>query len=401
MESDWRRKVRSVFLLGVVFLIVLFFNHWFGAGLMGNMADRDFAHLATGVKALVLGLDPYDPRTWPDLRRSFGGTVIQDPACNYPLWVLVLFAPLALFPFSLAVPLWMTASEFALVVSVGLLAVATDFRRSRWLTFSALLGSLLFRPFVVSLTSGQMLPFLLLVVAAASFAYVRGQSFWSGFLLGLVIAKPHLFILFLPAVGLLFLTRRDWRALGGLLVSIMALFITSWLIRPGWLWPWLGARAKAGLTFGTPTLWGLAFDVVGPEHWILAGALTAVLVSGLTLFLIVRRSGDPAFGIGLAVCGSLLVTPYLWNYDQLLLLVPALIAFGCMSGNPLPKIAMWFVVMFVIPWGLFCVANLRGFDPLSAFVTVVIMICLSITCRGRDRARVSAPDAYPEREVVP
>lgn len=401
MESDWRRKAQFVLLLGVVFLIILFFNHWFGAGLMGNMADRDFAHLATGVKALIWGLDPYDPRIWPDLRRSFGGTVIQDPACIYPLWTLVLFAPLALFPFSLAVSLWMTASEFALVISVGLLAAAANFQRSRWLTLAALLGSLLFRPFVVSLTSGQMLPFLLLTVAAASFAYVRRQSFWSGFLLGLVVAKPHLFILFLPAVGLLFLTRRDWRALGGLLVSVVALFIISWLIRPGWLWRWLGARAKASLTFGTPTLWGLAFDIVGPGHWILIGALIAALASGLTLFLIVRRSGDPVFGIGLAVCGSLLVTPYLWNYDQLLLLVPALIAFGCAPGNPFPKIAIWFVVMFVIPWGLFWVANLRGFDPLSAFVTVAIMICLSIACWSRDRVRVSAPVALSKQEVVP
>lgn len=368
---------------------------------MGNMADRDFAHLATGVKALVLGLDPYDSNIWPDLRKSFGGTVVQDPACIYPMWTLVLFAPLALFPFPLAVSLWMTASEFALVVSVGLLTVAKNSRRSRWLIFSALLGSLLFRPFVVSLTSGQMLPFLLLIVAAASFTYIRGRSFWSGFLLGLVIAKPHLFILFLPAVGLLFLTRKDWHALGGLLVSIVILFVTSWLIRPGWLWRWLEARAKASLTFGTPTIWGLAFDIVGLEHWILIGAVAAALVSGLTLFLIVRRSEAPAFGIGLAVCGSLLVTPYLWNYDQLLLLVPALIALGCATADyPLPSIAMWFFVMVVIPWGLFWIANLRGFDPLSAFVTVAIMACLLIACWRGDRASVSASVALAKKETV-
>jgi len=373
------RRLGNLLLFVLVFLLILFANHRLGAGLMGNMANRDFMHLVTGTKALTLGLDPYNPQIWPDLRISAGSSIVQDPTCIYPLWTLILFAPLSLLPFSFAVSFWMTASELALVVSIFLLLLAAECQRVRWLSFSALVGGLVFRPFIVSLTSGQTTPFILLTVAGALALYARGQSFWCGFLLGLSIIKPHLLVLFLPAVGLLFLTRRDWRALGGVVASVLLLSGISWVVSPGWLFRWLRVSAKSNLTFSTPTLWGMAFDLMGPERWILVGTAAVVLVSGGVLFMIVRRCEDWLFGMGLAMCGSLLVTLYLWNYDQLLLLVPALVAFCRFRGPRFLRILVWFLVLFVIPWALFWIANVRGLDSFSAFVTLAVMgyLCVS------------------------
>jgi hypothetical protein len=110
--------------------------------------------------------------------------------------------------------------------------------------------------------------------------------------------------------------------------------------------------------------------------------VVVVLASGATLFLVAGRRDHWQLGIGLAMCGSLLVTPYLWNYDQMLLVVPALIALCCAKRCRLLGVAAWFIVLSVLPWGLFWIANWRGFDPLSALVTVAVTGYLCASCWG-------------------
>lgn len=379
-------------------LLVLFANYRLGASLLGNMANRDFISLWTGGKSVVLGLDPYDPEVWPVLRTRFGSTWSAETICLYPLWTLLLFSPLSLIPFQSAVSVWMTVSELSLIISIFLLLGAMPCRRERWLALPALVGGLAFRPFVASLTSGQIAPLLLLLLASGVALYAHGRSLQAGLLFAFLLLKPNLVILFLPAVGLLLLAGRDWRGLLGLGLGGGGLFTLSWLLQPGWLLRWLRVSGKTSVTLGTPTLWGLAFDLVGSERWILAGTLAVVLVSATVLFLVSRECEEQLLGMGLAVCGSLLITPYLWNYDQLLLLVPALVAFCHAKVHCLPRIAAWFAVLFVIPWGLFWIAHIRGFDSLSVLVTVAVMgyLCMAWWSGGRFSHSSAATSAREE-----
>jgi hypothetical protein len=400
-SSKWvRGKAAAALLFSSACLLILIANYLLGAGLMGNMADRDFMTLWMGGKALLLRLDPYDPQVWTDLHVRYGSQWMNDPTCNYPLWTLVVLAPISLLPLQIAVACWMTASEMSLILAVLLLTRIMAHPGKHLLTLSALLGALLFRPFITSLTSGQLAPLLLLLLAGGAALYARGQSLGAGLLLALLLLKPNLLLLLLPAVGLLLLARRDGRGLLGLGLGIAGLFGFSWLLRPGWPLRWLAVSAKAGVVTGTPTLWGLAFDLVGKEHWMLAGTLATALVSGGVLLLVVRRREEWMFGIGLAVCGSLLVTPYLWNYDQLLLLFPALIALHRAKGRRPLAIAAWFVVLFLIPWGLFWIANRRGVDPLSGFVTAAVMAYLCVSYRGRKCRPRPAQIASPGKEAA-
>jgi hypothetical protein len=377
--SDFSRatsifKTAAVF--GAIGLLVFFINYCVGVRLVGDMVNRDFMSLYMGGKSLVLGFDPYNPSVWPDLRVSYGSSWNPEMICLYPLWTLILFIPFSLLPFVTAVSLWMTVCELGLVVSIVLLLGATGCPRDRWVVLPAFLGGMMFRPFVASFTSGQIAPVLLLIVAGALALYARGRSFWSGVLWGLLLLKPHLFFLFLAAAGLLFWTRRDWPALWGLAGSAVLLFVGSWLVSPGWVWRWMGVSTKTAVTVGTPTLWGLAFDLVGPDHWRAAGASMLVLVSLVSLLVIVRQHRDWRLGLGLAMVASLLAIPYLWNYDHLPLLFPALLAFCRTRGSRIARILLWSIVVFVIPWALFVVANLRGVDSLSGLVAVAVIVYL-------------------------
>ena len=399
--QGWKSRVAVALLFGIVFLMVTFINHRLGASLIGNMANRDFVSLWTGGKALWLGLDPYDPQVWPDLRSRYGSRWIPDAICPFPLWTIAAFVPLSLLPLTVAAALWMTVSELSLILAVFLLVRTTGCPRNRLVTFTALLSALLFRPFLSALTSGQLTPLLLLLLAGAVAVYVQGRSVLAGLLFAFLLFKPNLFILFFPALVLLLLARRDWPGLIGLGVGAGGLAVPCSLLHPGWLPRWLGVSGKTSVTFLTPTLWGLAFDLVGPDRWILAGTLAVCWVSGSVLFLVVRRREEWLFGMALAMCSSLLVTPYLWNYDQLLLLLPALLALCRGARHHLLEIAACFVVLLVIPWGLFWVANLRGFDSLSVFVTVAVMGYLCVPWWGGDqRIRLERASSSSQEEGV-
>jgi hypothetical protein len=280
----------------------------------------------------------------------------------------------------------MTVNEIA-VFSTVLLIIGVYDRVDRWrVLLLALGGAFLSRPFLSTLIHGQLSPLLVLVVAGGILLYKQGRSFHAGLVFAVLLLKPNLFILFFPALGLLLFARRDWRALMGLSFGSIGLLAISWLLQPGWISQWTDVTAKTSVTFGTPSIWGLVADLAPLERWITLGALGVCLVSGFTLYLLVRRKNAWLLGISLAICSSLLVTPYLWAYDQLLLLIPALVAFQSTEEPSLFQTVGWWSSLILIPWGLFWVAQSRGSDSLGGLVTVTVAGYLCISWWLKDRA---------------
>jgi hypothetical protein len=368
-------KYRSILIFLLVFLAIWLINYCLGPKLMGNMKNHDFMSLWAGGKAVTLGLDPYDPEVWPDLRARFGSTWIPDPTCPFPLWTLAAFAPISFLSVPAASALITTVSELSLLLAVSFILNLMECSDDKTLMISALLGAIFFRPFLVALVSGQITPFLTLALAYGIVLYHKGQSLLSGLVFTLLLFKPNLPTLFLPALVLIFLTRRDWQGLLGLVMGSSLLFVSSWLLQPRWLLRWLSKAAEKAQAM--PMLWGLTFDLVGSEQWMLVGTLAFVVTSVFTLFIAVRWHDKKwQLAMGLAMCSSLFVAPYLWNHDQVLLLVPALIALCSTEQGHLLQIGIWLIVILFIPWGFLWIATLRGLDTLSALVTLIAGVYL-------------------------
>ncbi len=383
LSGHWK-WIASAVLLGLAFLLVTVLNYHIVVTVLGGMVNKDFMSVWTGGKALVLGLDPYDPEVWPVLRTQYGSTWFPDPTCPFPLWTLMFFVPLSLLPLPVAGAIWTTVCEVSLVVSIPLLLGATRSNQSATVRVVMLLGALAFRPFIASLVNGQMVPVLLPVLAGSAYLYSRGQSFWSGVLMSLLITKPNLFPLFFIALGLLLLVRKDWSGLGGLAAGGGALLVTSWIISPGWLFRWLRVGVdKTTRVFGTPTLWGLSYELVGGTLWTPVAAGVAILLSLLTLVLVFRWRKEWLSALGLALCASLLVTPYMRAYDHILLLLPAVTAAMYGQNRRPSKLAIWLGIIVVLPWVLFGIAIARGFDQWSVLVTIVTVIYLFVSTRSR------------------
>jgi hypothetical protein len=235
----------------------------------------------------------------------------------------VLFIPLSLLDLQTAAALWWLLSWYALGAAVLLLL--SLYSDPRHYLLPVLAGAFLFRPFWAALENGQLSTFLLLALAGVAWLWARGRWAAGGALLSLLALKPQLGLPVLALAGLWLVRRRRWSGLAGISTGGLGLFALGFLADPGWVGKFLAiGSGKLGATFGySPTVWGLAAWLAGfrPAATIALGSLAALACLGLVAWRLWHIS-DPALALGGMIALTLLITPYLWSYDQTLLLLP-------------------------------------------------------------------------------
>jgi len=163
-------------------------------------------------------------------------------------------------------------------------------------------------------------------------------------------------------------------------------------------------------------IWGAAVRYRSLGTWLRSAPTSVWLVVVLLLALAARL---PALGqhglwidegntyirsilpLDLVLENLLMVRNQVPLYYLLMRLWTALLALCRGARHHLLEIAACFVVLLVIPWGLFWVANLRGFDSLSVFVTVAVMGYLCVPWWGGDqRIRLARASSSSQEEGV-
>jgi hypothetical protein len=355
---------------------------------------------------VALGLNPYDREVWNPLRAEYGSTWFPNPVCAYPLWTVMFFTPLSLLSPQQAGALWMTLCELALLFGVILLVRALRWHEGRRYLPLIFAGIALFRPIYPAIANGQLSPVLFFLLAASLAAHRSGHRVCAGLLLALQVTKPNLAVLFIPTAGLIFLVRRDWKTLGGFVAGGLGLLAISWCVRPGWPWKWLSISSKAQVARITPTAWGMAYDIGGPRHGLaLACLIVAVACLGLLITVFKQRHQDWLLSMGLALCASTFVTPYLWAYEQLVLLLPAIVGlYWGTSSRPQQRWiwqVSWVVVIIGLSWALAGIATSRGIDTWSAFVPLAIAAYLCLAWWKTRATAMSTPPPVREGRSKP
>jgi hypothetical protein len=193
----------------------------------------------------------------------------------------------------------------------------------------------------------------------------------------------------LALLGIWLLVRRQWKAIGGMAITGVLLLCIGWLQRLDWISAFLSVTSRlSGFYIGlSPTLWGLSRLACGGTlapassagvsclTW-LGLALAALLAVATTAVLALRgRQIRPALAMSLAICCAVLVTPYLWAYDHILLLIPILLAAGQMASLKMPFLATGTLLLgaSLVCLILLSVAMVRGTDEFSALFP---LLCL-------------------------
>jgi hypothetical protein len=314
-----------------------------------------------GTRELLLnGQNPYSPEVSHEIQMAFYGhaidqkygqpgvDVIDEQRFVYPVYVIFLMAPTVRMDFS-QLQLW-APIIFALLTAIS---VPLWLSVLRWRPPKSLVAAIVL--FVLSspqVMQGLRLRQLGLVVsfllALSAWCIARNHLAIAGVLLAVSTVKPQMVVLPLTWFLLWGISAwpRRWPLLAGFGITLAALVGLGELILPGWPRYFVDGLIAYRNYFPTTSLLCLALG-----NWV-GGALSAVAIIGLLTLAWRNRQADavsPEFIQTLAAffIGATLVLPLLTPFNQVLLLLPALMVFRDWAA--LPRIGRR-VLAVVIAW---------------------------------------------------
>jgi hypothetical protein len=277
----------------------------------------------------------------------------------YPPPFLFVIAPFGLAPFGIAFIAW--------VVATGALYV----RASR-----APLGAALANPPAVSnATVGQngALVAAIMLFAAQS---VRARPILGGALFGLLVIKPHLAVLVPVALA----AGRHWTAFAAAAMSSLALLVLAALVfgLDAYRGAFEAMPQYAALLEGGRWRWNELASVFALMRWLGASHSVALgihaiiaIVAAVAVWRAWREDWDSK--IPVLATASLLVSPYLFAYDTVLLVAPlAWLA----TRRPAAAAAVW--ILSLVPL-------VASFGPyaISSTLPLAIVLALAASCAAR------------------
>ncbi|HYY54021.1 MAG TPA: glycosyltransferase family 87 protein [Candidatus Dormibacteraeota bacterium] len=312
------RKALFALLAAVAFALVVIVLAAYGWP-ASRFLHGDYIQYWLASRSLLEGWDPYDAKVWRAMHDAIGSAgyeIAPGFGFLYPLTTATAALPFALLPVAFAAPLWFVTQSSALLVALvalGRRIFATHPRRDVVLL---LLLAIVMEPAYVLAGDGNLSRFLPAIVGGALALLLRGRTISAGLVLGLGVLKPHLLIVFVPALLLFLSWRERIRVVFGAAVTIGGLLVASYQLRPGWLNEWIGVVTTVQGAYGRTNLWGY----VPPEQRMVGYGIAAALVLALLLWWYVRRP-PILVAASVALALSLFLSPYGGPLDQALLLV--------------------------------------------------------------------------------
>lgn len=365
-----------------------------GFALSGWPASRflhgDYIQYWLASRALLEGWDPYDPAVWRAMHERVVGSdffIVPGAGFSYPLTTAVAALPFAIFGVAQSAPLWFVAQTGSAIA--GLVTLQRRIL-DRWTgsRLALLLGlGALIQPVYVLAGEGNIARFLPGILSFGLALLVSGSPLAGGAVLGLLVLKPQLFLVFGPAVLLFVTPSSRARIAGGAAATVATLLFISVVLRPSWIQAWVTQSIHVQGVYGRVNLWGDLGS--GWVAWVVATAS----VIGLLGWWLVRR---PPFltATAAALALSLYVAPYANDYDQAVLLVCLGAYLAAIDGLPGRTRAL-LVVLFVATSSAASWPVWLGFVPngwqseLPAPAACLLLVLADSLVR---RARAGRPD---------
>jgi hypothetical protein len=338
------------------------------------------------------------------------------PLFILPPFYAVVSAPFAIVPYPLALALWLTAGGLLL------LAVVALFRRfllPYWApsTSRLFLRCLAFYPTLACFLFGQNSA-LSLMLYTAIFLLLRAEAdFAAGLALGALLYKPHLALGF----GLILLIQRRWKALAGGLVTSLVWLVIGFVLSPQAMLQYVQISTRLA-AIQESGLWGEHNFAYFPALllngiWPAAAPFAATLCLSAGIVLLAgwwwRQQWEPGtrawdFRMAASIALGLLISPHLYWYDLMLLLLPLGIVWyrflnvagdHVLDGGP---VLAWTGLVYMAGWlSTFATfAQLRltaalGLPAVGLQVSVPIILGWAIVVYRQAHIREQAPAIVP------
>lgn len=394
---------RNLNLLILLIMIVVAIGMFAVALYVPNVlpAGTDFSALYNTDLALVQRVPIYDLPKVEALAQPYSGVPPEKfflARFPYPPWYALSTFYLGLLPANVAVTLWFELNLVMLFLSVWFLTDGWS-GRLRLIAFPL---ALFFLPVLGALSIGQYdFPVLL---GAALLIYALRKENVALATLGIVLLtfKPHVGALILLSVLVWLIVNRSnfgRRVIRSSIIAGVFLFLVGFIADPTWVISYPKMLLNYQSEGNVSACSECASLPVWASRWFFDGSLTraiwialVLLILFVVLFYFMRtflfRSHELLLSAATLV--TLFASPYLYNYDYLLLLVPFAILIH--RGNLLQKIIV--VVCYLIPTVLLVLYGRAGnISLLLATVVTAVLLYLLIRRPRKPVIDFTAPAA--------
>ncbi|MXP28428.1 DUF2029 domain-containing protein [Porphyrobacter algicida] len=363
-------------------LAVLIGSSHDGVDRNGELLGTDFLSFWTTGRMLHAGSDPYSLAAHISAQRAFHAAADGFTGFFYPPLFLPVCWLLGLFGYFASLAIWLAST------GSGLWLVARTWGRKLAGYGPSWLAVLAFPPALICVTHGQT-AFLASLLLGLGTLLVGTQPWLAGILLGLAAFKPQLGLL----VPVVLLASRQYRVVGGACLSVFvaALVVSVWWGADVWQrWLAIGQEASAALFGG---LVGFAkfqslyagLRLIGAPHdlSIAAQLLLSLIIAAWLAKLAWRKGWSLDLGAAM-LTGALLATPFVLDYDLVLLAFP-LILLASVPARPWEKTVA--AMAFIMPQFARPLGELIGV-PIAPPILLALFIVL---CRRVEAQPAVAP----------
>ncbi len=338
-----------------------------GSRILPAARKHDFLNLYTGGSLALSGrfADLHDIDVQLERERRFVPDLPQLVPFVRPLFYALALAPIAAMPYDVAFTVWIALQS-------ALLLACWIWGRRRFGP-DAFIFAALFLPGPLGVASGQDCVVMLALLIVAFELNERGRDVFSGAVLGLMLLKFHLVLLWPVAM----IAQRRWRMLAGFVAAgaiEAAISVSLGGIGGARLYVALLQNKSLDRLSPSPELmisYQGFFANLGTESRWLAALLIAVVVA---ILIVSVRNGPATRMFILAPLASLIVVPHVYGYDAAMLTVPILLTIfkakrklsrisATLFSTPLP----FGFALADKPWAIIASSSLLAFFAIAAF----------------------------------
>jgi hypothetical protein len=345
--------------------------------------NNDFFTFWLAGHLVTQGNSPYNADQWLASYYQFGiESIPRNPIFLYPLPLALIMAPFSILPFHSAYFLWVTLTQLMIIASLAILLRLEGGPRAKLLIIPLIAEVILFRPTILTLIQGQISGLFLIILAWIGYLFFKGKWFWGGFLLGFLILRLNLGAIIIALVACWLLLQKRWKGLLGIGASGIFMLVAGLLYNPGWVGQyWQIATHKFAENYGGfPTIWEVGM-LIGNDQTsvalIIGGLGTLLILFGFFRTILRSRTTLTAVSVlAMAISISLIITPYNWTYDQVLLIFPITAVILAMDRAGVHF--AWTAVVFLVIDALFVL--LLFFDTMLEAETLNVIIPAVVFC---------------------
>jgi len=306
--------------LNAAMLPALYFAHAWLVDADGRFIHTDFLNVWAAGKLALEGR-PALAWDWGIHKQvqvaMLGQNYVGDYAWHYPPPFLFVAMVLAQFPYATGLVGWAAAS---FVPYLAMMRAVVGQR------FGLLAGAAF--PVVLANTMAGQNGFLTAALLGGTLALMPTRPILSGICLGLLSYKPQYGLLFPLAL----IAASQWTVFFAAGATTTALALVSWIAFGTDSWQaffhWMPIFSQAFFTEGRATFYklqsvfGLARTIGGSEQlaWTLQWMMSGTVV--VSVVMLWRSRADYALKAAALAAGTLLLTPYLFLYDMMVLAIP-------------------------------------------------------------------------------